>query len=284
MSKRFNISKIKLASFDIDGTIFENEQMSEKVSKSLTLLSSKGIIMALSTGRGRHIIPHCVEELGIFSYGVLGNGTVVYDFESETEIYSVSFDKDVAIKALEVVSGITDKYYVAFRNYSLLTARIRELFCQQGKIVVDSQIHILHDDQIDFIKNSSNDVYKIGCFFDDQESCSRASKLLTEQQYKLECTAIGDTELEFVPKGINKAKGMMVLSDHLNINFENIISFGDNGNDVELLKMAGFSVVVGNGVQAALDVADYIAPSVYEDGVAIAIEDLFGIFVGDYDQ
>ena len=275
MRKKFNLSEIKLASFDIDGTIYENDQMSDKVAKALTLLSDMGFIMVLSTGRGRHIIPSCIEEIGIFTYGILGNGTIVYDFKSETEIYSMAFDKEDAIKALEMVSAFTDCYYVAFKEYSLLTPRQQELFCQQGNIEIDSQVNILHDNQLDYIKNSSDDVYKIGCFFDSQEICERTSQLLTEEQYNVESTTISGTELELVPKGINKAKGMEVLSNHLNIKFENIIAFGDSGNDVELLKMAGFSVVVANGLQSAHDVADYIAPSVHEDGVASAIEDLF---------
>ena len=277
MNKKFDLSEIKLASFDIDGTIFENNQVSDKVGKALTLLRDKGFIMTLSTGRGRHIIPPCVEELGVFDYGVLGNGAIVYDFKSETEIYSKSFDKELAVKMLEIVSSITDFYYVAFKHYSLLTSPLRKWFCEHGMIEVDSQVHIKNDNHIEHIKDSADDVYKIGCFFDSQETCENGSKLLSEQQDNVETTTISGTELELVPKGINKANGMAALADRLNIGFENVIAFGDNGNDVELLEKVGFAVVVANGVKDALDIADYIAPSVHEDGVAEAIKTLFGI-------
>ena len=155
---------------------------------------------------------------------------------------------------------------MAFKDFSLLTTSLQELFCQQGQIEIDSQVYILHDNPVDFITNNTHDVYKTGCFFSSHEICDGVSKLLVEQQFNIEFTTISGTEFELVPKDINKANGMAVLSNHLNISFENIIAFGDNGNDLNLPKKAGFSVVVDNGVQVALVVDDYIAPSVCEDG------------------
>ena len=45
----------------------------------------------------------------------------------------------------------------------------------------------------------------------------------------------------------------------------------------EMLNAAGFAVVMGNGEECVKPLADYLAPSVYEDGIIKALNELYGI-------
>ena len=49
------------------------------------------------------------------------------------------------------------------------------------------------------------------------------------------------------------------------------MAIGDGENDVEMLQLASLGVVLGNGTEKAKAVADVIAASNDEDGVADAI-------------
>ncbi len=51
------------------------------------------------------------------------------------------------------------------------------------------------------------------------------------------------------------------------------MTVGDNFNDVEMLAYAGIGVAMGNAPPKVQDFADWIAPSVEQDGVAAAIEE-----------
>jgi hydroxymethylpyrimidine pyrophosphatase-like HAD family hydrolase len=51
--------------------------------------------------------------------------------------------------------------------------------------------------------------------------------------------------------------------------------FGDGGNDIEMMKQAGYAIAMGNSNDDVKAVADYIAADVRNDGVAKAIHILF---------
>ena len=69
-----------------------------------------------------------------------------------------------------------------------------------------------------------------------------------------------------------KLHGVMWIADYLHIRPEEIIGVGDGYNDYPLLSACGLKVAMGNAVDEVKAIADYIAPSVEEDGVADVIE------------
>lgn len=83
-----------------------------------------------------------------------------------------------------------------------------------------------------------------------------------------------DTYVEITPKNIDKAKALeFLLAAEFDFGLENVMSFGDNHNDVELLRRSGFGVAMANGTENIKAVADYVSNFTNkEDGVARAIE------------
>ena len=53
-----------------------------------------------------------------------------------------------------------------------------------------------------------------------------------------------------------------------------VLAFGDDTNDIDLIKNAGIGVALSNAVDLVKDVADHITVSNDEDGVAVVIETL----------
>ena len=56
-----------------------------------------------------------------------------------------------------------------------------------------------------------------------------------------------------------------------------VIAFGDNYNDLDMLKFAGMGVVMGNADEAVKEQGDYVTSTNTEDGVAKAIYKFLGI-------
>ena len=71
-----------------------------------------------------------------------------------------------------------------------------------------------------------------------------------------------------------KDKALLVLLDMLNIKKEELIVFGDSGNDVSMLKNTGYSCSVANGWDEAKEASDLIVESNDDDGVAKCVERL----------
>jgi Cof subfamily protein (haloacid dehalogenase superfamily) len=78
--------------------------------------------------------------------------------------------------------------------------------------------------------------------------------------------------LEFASPDVTKGSGLAFLSEHLGFSQERTVAFGDGENDVELLDWAGYGIAVANAHERVLEVADFVCPSVNEEGVAQILE------------
>jgi Cof subfamily protein (haloacid dehalogenase superfamily) len=78
--------------------------------------------------------------------------------------------------------------------------------------------------------------------------------------------------LEFASPDVTKAAGLDFLSEQLGFTQEGTVAFGDGENDVELVEWAGYGVAVANAHERVKEAADFVCPSVDEEGVAQVLE------------
>ncbi|NHE57669.1 Cof-type HAD-IIB family hydrolase [Cyclobacterium plantarum] len=82
-----------------------------------------------------------------------------------------------------------------------------------------------------------------------------------------------DTYIEIAPRSISKATGLELILKSYNIAMEEVMAFGDNFNDIELLKSVGLGIAVGNAREEVKAVARKLTAKSKADGVAMAIEE-----------
>lgn len=90
----------------------------------------------------------------------------------------------------------------------------------------------------------------------------------------LEVTSSAPDNLEVMAAGVTKGSALTQLGARLKIPREQMIAFGDSENDREMLTYAGTGVAMGNASDPVKAIADRIAPTCDEDGVARTIEEL----------
>ncbi len=245
--------------FDVDGTLYNSEKkIPDSAKQAIEAARSNGYEIAIATGRAPFMIQSILEELNIDTYVTFNGQYVVYKGEV---IYTDSVPKEYLAKIIEFgqernhpVVFLDDKEMIAsidghdFIEHSLNTLKYPYPYCNP----------LFYED---------NDVYQTLIFMEETE----------EQQYK-------DTfsEVQFIrwhpyscdilPKDGSKARGIKTLLNKLNIPIENTFAFGDGLNDIEMLREAGTSVAMGNGVPQAKEVADMITDDVDNDGVAKAMK------------
>jgi Cof subfamily protein (haloacid dehalogenase superfamily) len=78
--------------------------------------------------------------------------------------------------------------------------------------------------------------------------------------------------LELASPEVTKASGLEFLASRVGFSRDRTVAFGDGENDVELLQWAGYAVAVANAHDRVLAAADFVCPSVDEEGVAQVIE------------
>jgi hydroxymethylpyrimidine pyrophosphatase-like HAD family hydrolase len=78
--------------------------------------------------------------------------------------------------------------------------------------------------------------------------------------------------LELASPAISKGSGMAFVAEHVGFSAAQTVAFGDGENDRELLAWAGYGISVENGDDRLKELADWICPSVEDEGVAQSIE------------
>ena len=62
------------------------------------------------------------------------------------------------------------------------------------------------------------------------------------------------------------------MIERYGIRREEVMAFGDGGNDIEMIEYAGIGVAMGNAVPQVKSAADYITADNDHDGVGLAVE------------
>ena len=83
--------------------------------------------------------------------------------------------------------------------------------------------------------------------------------------------AAGYVPFEVVPAHLSKAVGISAVCEYVGIPRSRTVALGDSNNDVEAVQTAALGISIGNGCEALVKVADIVAPSVSEDGLAWAL-------------
>ncbi len=78
--------------------------------------------------------------------------------------------------------------------------------------------------------------------------------------------------VEVTSPNVSKGKALAFLADWYGIPQAETIAVGDSGNDLSMIEWAGLGVAVANASPEVLAAADWIAPSVTENGVVTVIE------------
>jgi hydroxymethylpyrimidine pyrophosphatase-like HAD family hydrolase len=83
--------------------------------------------------------------------------------------------------------------------------------------------------------------------------------------------------VEISAPGITKAATLAGVSAELGVEAVDVVAFGDMPNDLAMLTWAGTAYAMGNAHPSVLEVADHVAPTNDEDGVATVLAQLFDL-------
>ncbi len=117
-----------------------------------------------------------------------------------------------------------------------------------------------------------HDLIKFLIFIKPDEAEGIVAELRQQFEGRMELTRSHALIVEGNPLGVAKGDALRRLAAHLDIPQAAVMAIGDQDNDASMIAWAGLGVAMGNASRATKAVADWIAPSVAEDGAAVAIE------------
>ena len=129
-------------------------------------------------------------------------------------------------------------------------------------------------DTLSKFKQTNRGAHKVMCMGPAEDIAKIYESLISSYQDELHVYKSKDTYLEIANKKISKKSAIQTLLDQefTDLNWGEVIAFGDNYNDMEMLEAVGMGVAVGNAKPEVLAMADYITKTNKEDGVAMAMK------------
>ena len=72
--------------------------------------------------------------------------------------------------------------------------------------------------------------------------------------------------------GVNKGKTIKSLCELLGISLDECMGFGDSDNDIEMIRMCGIGVAMGNATDEVKAASDYVTTHINDDGIWNALK------------
>ncbi|MEG0013151.1 MAG: sugar-phosphatase [Cellulosilyticaceae bacterium] len=260
----------KLIAIDMDGTLLkEDKTISEYTKKIIEQARKIGVKIVLASGRPLEGLEAYLDMLGLVSeedYVICYNGAIVQNVATK-EVVGRTVLTGIDLKKLYEVSKELEVSIHAFSKEGCITPIMTKYSQLEGDIN-DIPVKVMDYSQV----TDEEEIIKI-MLVDEPKVLQKAVDRLPKKLYS-EYTVVRSAPyfLEFLDKKVNKGEGVRALAEHLNIKKEEIMCFGDAGNDWHMIEFAGMGVAMGNAFPEVKEIANYITKTNEEDGVAYAIE------------
>jgi len=244
----------KLLILDVDGTILpygtylRHVVPSEKVTQAIAKASEK-LHVCLATGRPFFMVEHLIQHLHLSGFIILSDGAQVMNLKTKKIVYEKLISKKDVLTACEILSSLGITFFVHDAGEDI---EYTKAYQPKRPFNIFTTYHI--DEKL------------------VDKAVEKISHIPTLKMNKTHWGKVGKAGILISHAEATKLHGIYEVEKQLGVKTEEIIGVGDSGNDFQLLMASGLKVAMGNALPDLKDIADYVAPSVNEDGVADVIE------------
>ncbi|MGM0123489.1 hypothetical protein IGI37_000861 [Enterococcus sp. AZ194] len=271
---------IKAIFFDIDGTLVTSSSKAlTSTREAIAAAQKKGILCGVATGRSPVRIKQITDNLALDMF-VTYNGQYVYT--ADEVIYEEAFDpavlkeivtfaderhRQIMFGGKDKIDGSTTMIMGQARWVKKVSTFLPKWFpVKTVKILLQKfspNRRKVRYEQLEILKEP---IYQCILFSSESED----EKL---RQLFPNCTLQRSNpySVDLIPKGGSKLTGIDYFLETKGINRSEVMAFGDNFNDNEMLSGVGIGVAMGNGRTTTKQAADYITDTNEADGIAKAL-------------
>lgn len=266
---------IKMIALDLDNTLLNSEKkISTANQETLKVLHEQGIAVVLCTGRPVNAVWPYVEQLdlsGPNDYTITFNGGMVIKNDDQSVLNQKSLSKaDFSLIHQFASDHQLPLDILDFKKVYELTDLVKSTY----KEVLNSPLEF---EQIDFTDLPEQE-YSKSIMSEQVATLDQArADLPDEIKNSYQIVRSQPKIMEFLPENMSKAYGLEILLHHLELDFTNLMAFGDAENDQEMLKAAHIGVAMGNASDEIKAIADDVTLDHDEDGVAVYLHHYFNM-------
>lgn len=270
--------KDKVVAYDLDGTLLTTKNTVDPFTiKMCKQISEQGGINVIATGRGILSTKPLLDQgiIQYFDYSVCSNGMLIYDIKNNkliplAQVKPQAFEvmKKYALKHNLVLTIDTTDFNGVYINVDenknfpewVNKVEFKEKYTPKLYKIDELAEHVYKKDQI-ITQMALRAPYDIA---------PKIKELVASEITDHEVFLTNSVYIDINAKNVNKFYGLQKLLQILEKSEENLISFGDSGNDIQMIKHAKIGYALGNATDDAKAAADEVIG--HHDGPAIGIK------------
>ncbi|MGN1343177.1 MAG: HAD family hydrolase [Traorella sp.] len=285
------MNDIRLFALDLDGTLLNDHKvLSENTIQVLLDYQKKGYQIAIASGRYYKEIERFANMLQLekyHGYVVCGNGYEVIDMTTNQHHYFQMIDKDIIKDCIQLANSFHLLQYIKIDGtYHLSTNKAEKIIMKgitqllkKGVQIGIKQIsyasHLLSESTFEnnLVPYIQNDIVKM-CVIGTSANQKKWIRQLKEKYpHYFAYYPVNPIALEITHHSVSKKNAVEYICQQNSLTLDNVMAFGDSGNDEPLLLNCGIGITMKNGTHQALKKARIISDySNHEDGVVKAIQ------------
>ena len=271
---------IKLIAIDIDGTLLTPQgQITARTRAAIRAAQQAGIIVTLATARRYGGAQAVADALGLELPLIVYDGTLTVSHPARSIIACQTLNSALAQQAIDIFLRhdiqpvvhpcesehcINEEVWTGPAEYD--NPGLGSYLKAAGERVRRMPYEVLSARATEALRVVA---------FADKETIEGMLPAISA----LECSwnfapggSYGSAELAILPVGCSKASGVAALAAYYQIPLEQVMALGDSYNDLEMLRIVGLGVAMGQAPEKVKAVARTVTTTNQEDGVALAIE------------
>jgi len=241
------MNNIKMVVVDLDDTLLKRDKTISAYSLHVfQRLHEQGILIALATARSYESAQTFHNALKTDA-DIVSGGCLVYAGETLLKIHHLPMPQTP--KLLAELDAHTPNKRVSARSLERKYANIPV----EGRLCVDFQSPF------------PDKLLHCSCRTEDDAFMQAIMIKYPEFSYAKDA---GSNLYDINPKEATKLNGIREVVKHFNISLSEVIAFGDNHSDIEMLQHCGIGVAMSNAIDECKAVASFLCGDCDEDGVA----------------
>ena len=245
----------KIIVLDLDGTILKKDKtMSENTINTLLQAKKEGNMILFATARPQRDTFKYIPEFLRGNPVICNNGAIIVSSKNFEVIYRKTIKRGDVLKIIDIIESY---------NYKNITIEVNDNMYSNF-------------DTTPFFGNSKNEIRDLRkmVYENADKVIICEEKTIDEKILKQFPSTVkgmltdSKTLCQIINSSASKWNALINIARKLGVDNRNIIAFGDDVNDFDMIENAGIGVAMGNAENEIKNVADYITDTNENDGVA----------------
>lgn len=280
---------IKLIASDMDGTLLDSKMgISKDNASAIREAERLGIEFMVATGRAYTEAKPALDEAGIECAMITLNGAKVFD-KAGNSLFTAGIEKGTTAEIMDILDA-NNVYFEVSTNKGIFSAHQEKRIENFAAHIATTMPHLTYkvaiamaaahlslldvnyiEDIRSLLEQEDIEILKIIGFSMEGPTVLGPTSTQIRQLPDLVVTSSAQNNIEVNHKNAQKGIAVAHVAKDRGISEKEVMTIGDNFNDVSMLQWASVSFAMGNAELEVKDHAKYITSTNLENGVGEAI-------------